>query len=246
MQSQKTWVLLLTALISAAAVVLAAIIGVDAKHDREALTASLDQRDAEIRQLRDQVARHEASPGDAQDEPNSTMHSTPPSREAQAPPLGGEVSKVASKGDVVVESRPAITKESDKPFETESYRLTVGEVKKSGNTVRVTMALEVIGESGVIFHAGKWYLLDENGERWNELNSDSPSARLESERALAAGMRAPFRDRIRLVPGTRVKDSIVFGATGSGEGVNFTLIGVEDEPQPRRDIILRGLVASGG
>jgi hypothetical protein len=104
------------------------------------------------------------------------------------------------------------------------------------------MLLEGIGEGGVHFDAGDWYLLDENGERWTL----SLPNRGEIERELEAGVRRPFRDGIRLVPGTKAKDSLVFSATGSGQGTSFTLIGAEVAPQSRREIILRGLTASGG
>jgi hypothetical protein len=232
------------AVIGAIALIWQANIIIDAKHDQERLEATIETLRAELASSASSGAEEPSSDRCKAEMAELRDHLS--RAEAELVSLRAQ-SPVNNNG----ERAPNVTDVhggslSYKPFETESYRLTVGDVKKSGNTVRVTMVLEVLGENGFTFHAGKWYLLDENGERWNELNSDSPSARLESERALAAGTRAPFRDRVRLVPGTRVKDSLVFSATGLGEGVNFTLIGVEVEPQRRREIILRSLVASGG
>jgi hypothetical protein len=128
-------------------------------------------------------------------------------------------------------------------FETESYRLAVEDMKKSGKTVRITMMLEALDESGLSFRAGKWFLLDDNGERWNELKHDDAWVRHQRSGRDGAMGAPPALMGVHLVSGTKVKDSLVFNATGSGQGARFTLVGVESEPQSEREIILRGLVA---
>jgi hypothetical protein len=131
-------------------------------------------------------------------------------------------------------------------FETESYRLTVEDMKKSGKTVRITMMLEAIDEGGLSFRAGEWYLLDESGERWNELKRDPASVRnLRSGREGGRAMGAPpALMGVHLVSGTKAKDNLTFNATGSGKGSRFTLVGLESQPQSEREIIFRGLTAN--
>jgi hypothetical protein len=51
----RTWVALLTSAIGAAAIITAAIIGVDAKHDREAASTAAAAKDAQIRHLEEQL-----------------------------------------------------------------------------------------------------------------------------------------------------------------------------------------------
>lgn len=51
----KTWVTLLAAVIGAAALIVAAIIGVDAKHDREAAATAAAAKDFQIRQFQEQL-----------------------------------------------------------------------------------------------------------------------------------------------------------------------------------------------
>ena len=200
--------------------------------DNDKLRAENSGLKVEIEHLKAQLRETQTSSNES-GSPSAVAEQ--PSQASPVSPAGGGPSPTDS--SVKLASWPS--------FETESYRLIVEDMKKAGTTVRVTMLLEVLGERGLDFHAGGWRLIDENGEQWSELSSDSPSSRLEMERAVAAGLRAPFRDKIHLVSGTRVKDSLVFSAMGSGQGIKFTLIGVESDPQPRREIVLRGLVAGG-
>lgn len=213
------------------------IIIVDAKHDRERLEATAaglraelaaarsstslpsserNRYEAEIARLQDQLRREES-------ELNEVRKKVPEKSGALAHPTG-------------VAGEPA----SRQTFETEAYRLTVEDVKKSGKTIRVSMVLEAIGEEGLTFRAGEWYLLAGNGERWTELKRDPALVR----QARRDGLQVPFSDGMHLVSGTKVKSSLVFEATGSGQGDSLTLIGVESYPRPRREIVLKGLAIS--
>jgi hypothetical protein len=154
-------------------------------------------------------------------------------------PLRVDTGINGSSGVTPATGRP-IDSASRQTFETESYRLTAEDLKKFGKTVRVTMVLEAIDEGGLTFRAGEWYLLDENGERWTQLRPDPALIRQQRRE----GLQPPLTS-VHLVSGTKVKDKLIFNAMGSGQGTNFTLIGLESSPQPRREIVLRGLIGNG-
>jgi hypothetical protein len=202
------------------------------------------------RRMEELEAKEQALPSAPISQPNESEESeTPPLANAASEPRVLEQSTVArdirtpsGTGGPAPSSIEPQASQSEPVFQTESYRLEVVEVKKSGTTVRVTMALEALYEGSFPFRAGGWYLLDEKGERWNEFKLDPALVRNQRRE----GLQAPFRDGIRLVPGTKVKDNLVFNAAGSGMGANFTLIAIESKPQADREIVLRGLVSKDG
>lgn len=127
-------------------------------------------------------------------------------------------------------------------FETESYRLLVESVTKAGSTVTIGLRLESVRGTTIHFVASGWYLLDENGQRWDTQES---AAEIRALRALRhdGGSSPNFVEvSVDLVPGTRVRGEIVFSATADESGRQFTLVGKELTRRPR-DVVIRGLRA---
>lgn len=63
----RTWVALLTSVVGAVGLIIAAIIGVDAKHDREAAAATITARDAQVKELQQRLNAVPAGAGDSAD-----------------------------------------------------------------------------------------------------------------------------------------------------------------------------------
>jgi TolB-like protein len=123
-------------------------------------------------------------------------------------------------------------------FETESYRVNIGSVRKSGSNIAVTLTFENVSEKKVLLAWGGFsfgtpsnegpYLLDENGEKWLLLANDE--ARIVWHSGFGP---------VDLPPGTRIKTKFVFG--GSGQGKLFTLVCTEGAPKSGREIVIHGL-----
>jgi hypothetical protein len=70
------------------------------------------------------------------------------------------------------------------------------------------------------------YLLDENGNRWNQQNPDS----------------AGFSwSGVQIDPGTKVKSTFTFVAKDDDAGTRFSFICPEGSPQQGRRIIIQGI-----
>src|SRR5215216_1403721 len=78
----------------------------------------------------------------------------------------GKQEGVTGKGATGQEKSRALPK-----LETESYRLIVESVRRVGETVTLQMQVEAVLGGSVEFNAGGWYLLDENGDRWDDRNA---------------------------------------------------------------------------
>ncbi len=117
-------------------------------------------------------------------------------------------------------------------LETESYRLIVESVRRVGETVTLQIRAEAVLEKSVEFNAGNWYLLDENGDRWDE-----PNAILRQRQG------ETFYNVVKLLPGTKVRGKLTFTAAAGSDGRRFTLAAQEFQPTYGREIIIRGLQA---
>jgi TolB-like protein len=116
-------------------------------------------------------------------------------------------------------------------FEVDSYRITAESLRKVGNTATLLLTLESHADKTLNFsmEAG-CYLLDENGERWNqERGADS------------AGFTGFYG--VELIPNTRIKSSFKLAAQGADTGLTFTFVCTEHSPQYPRKIVLRQISA---
>jgi TolB-like protein len=117
-------------------------------------------------------------------------------------------------------------------LETESYRLTVESVRRVGDTVILQIRAEAVLGRSVEFNAGGWYLLDENGDRWDDRDAHIRQRQGET-----------FYRSVELLSGTSVRGELTFAATAGSSGRRFTLAAREYKPNYGREIVIRGLQA---
>lgn len=149
-------------------------------------------------------------------------------------------------------SDPASPKRRNKmpTFETESYRIEVQEVKRSGKTILVTLAVENV--TGGVLHFSTlnspWYLSDEHGERLVTLAPDTarfhapPAA--ESDRVpLGAAPNRPVIDPrgVEIPSSAKLKSRFLFTGSEENVGERLTLIAEEKVPQAGRKIIIKDI-----
>lgn len=122
---------------------------------------------------------------------------------------------------------------SSPTFETESYRVTVGAVRRTGNSLTLTLTFESLSDDKVMLswdgYSGT-YILDENGERWNLEGRDS-----------AGVLWFPGYGPATLLPGTKIKTKFVFAPRGQSTGTRFTLAANEGQPKAGRQVLIRGI-----
>lgn len=97
-------------------------------------------------------------------------------------------------------------------FETEYFRLVVESTRKTtSNAVVLDAVFESVRTEMVnvyaIYNDKCFYLLDQNGERWNQAECDRGFPKIE------------------IPPGTRVKRTLMFKSGGSKTGNTFSLVG---------------------
>ena len=110
-------------------------------------------------------------------------------------------------------------------FATESYRLVADSLHRMGDNMELAIGLETIGDRVARFQIEDCYLLDEDGERWEQRR------RIDS---------AGFREEIDMIPGTRVRS--IFGLEGNSmDGARFTFVCEEVLPQRGRKIVVPGI-----
>jgi TolB-like protein len=117
-------------------------------------------------------------------------------------------------------------------LETESYRLVVDSVRRTGNTATLRLHLEAVSDRSVEFNAGGWYLLDENGDRWEDPNDHIRQRQGET-----------FYNPVKLLSGTKVRGELTLTAAAGSNGRRFTLVAREFLPNYGREMIIRGLQA---
>jgi len=121
-------------------------------------------------------------------------------------------------------------------FETSEYRLVAESTHRAGIETRVVLQLENRSGESFDFAVSEWYLVDESGNRWASYRR-------------AGGFYGPvaseqvFYQRNHVLPGTKLRGTLVFRGESSAGGSLFTLIGTESQPGPGREIVVRGLTA---
>lgn len=127
-------------------------------------------------------------------------------------------------------------------FETDSYRIEVQEVKRSGKTVVVTLVVENVSDKVLCFGTfnSPWFLFDENGER---LITRTPDTALfhtppgEDGRTTwdvsNKGVEIPTKAKLR--------SKFVFAGAIENTGKHFTLSAGEIWPQNGRKIVIKDL-----
>jgi hypothetical protein len=124
---------------------------------------------------------------------------------------------------------------SEPTYENTAYRLRVESARKAGATVTAFVALENIGKDPIKFAIRNTsYLIDENGDRWNQAGTDSAAL-------WAWGEGFNLAD---LIHGIKLRTKLLFkSASGSSQGQVFTLIAKEYRPQEGRVLSVAGIKA---
>jgi len=144
--------------------------------------------------------------------------------------ISGGIAQSANQRDISQPAPPAPQKSGTEPgsFQTADYRLSVSAFRKDGNRLRLLVTVDSLLSNTFRFsiRTNSCYLLDENGNRWDQESSDS-------EGFAWSGF--------EIEPGTRITSLFAFAAKGDDTGSVFTLICPEGSPQPGREIIARGI-----
>jgi hypothetical protein len=130
-------------------------------------------------------------------------------------------------GQARIPGQPAVASAT---LETGSYRLRVTSAKKDGNHLALSLTAESKSDQPIRFvvQTISCYLLDEDGNRWNQQDPDS----------------AGFSwSGVELEPGTKVKSNFVFVAKGASTGHEFSFHCPEGSPQQGRHIQINGFTA---
>jgi hypothetical protein len=113
-------------------------------------------------------------------------------------------------------------------FVTGSYRLSASALKKDGNHITLSLTAQSLSDKplrfGVLTVA--CYLLDDNGNRWNQDGADS------------AGFSWSGVD---IDPGMKIKSNFTFVTRDSDSGTQYSLSCPETNPQQGRRITIRGI-----
>lgn len=109
-------------------------------------------------------------------------------------------------------------------LETESYRITVESVKKSGNNLTVVMIFENLTSKILTLQMSRIssYLLADTGEKWTIPQADTAS--------IFGWMSAP----VELAPQAKRRTTVRFETKDTEEGTVFTLVLEEFHPQGNR------------
>lgn len=120
-------------------------------------------------------------------------------------------------------------------YENDAYRLVFEAVRKAGDTVSATVVLENIGNAPIKFALrSNSYLIDENGDRWDQAGADSAALWAWGESFMLAD----------LIPGIKRRTQVKYkAATPSSQGTVFTLVAKEYRPQEGRMLSLPGIRA---
>jgi hypothetical protein len=113
-------------------------------------------------------------------------------------------------------------------FVTASYLLSTNAVRKDGSHITLSLTAESLSDKPIRFVvlSISCYLLDENGNRWNQESPDS----------------AGFAwSGVEIDPGMKVKSSFSFVAKDTDNGTQYSLICPEASPQQGRRITIRGI-----
>jgi hypothetical protein len=113
-------------------------------------------------------------------------------------------------------------------FATASYRLSTSAIQKDGDHITLSLTAESLSDKPMRFVVLtiSCYLLDENGNRWNQ---DSPDS-------------AGFAwSGVEIDPGVKVKSNFSFVTKDAATGTQYSLMCPESSPQQGRRITIRGL-----
>jgi hypothetical protein len=113
-------------------------------------------------------------------------------------------------------------------FVTGSYRLNVGKFRKDGTHITLPLTLQSLSDKPFRFVVLtiSCYLLDENGNRWNQENPDS----------------AGFTwSGVEIDPGMKIKSNFSFVAKDTATGIDYSLVCPESSPQQGRKITIQGI-----
>jgi len=142
-----------------------------------------------------------------------------------------------------VENASTITDSASPPtFVTESYRVVVSDVERTGGNIIVTLIFEnlldknitiawgsgEVGNDDRLWHGEDPYLIDENADRYYLRSRDDGKV----TNCLWCGS-------AELLPGTKLKTHFIFKDTGNGK--TFTFASKEFEPKSDRAIVIKGL-----
>jgi len=126
-------------------------------------------------------------------------------------------------------------------YENGTYRLVIESARRTdANLTLVLTAENLTDKSYKLALRASAYLIDENGERWNQADSDS------------AGYWAWGRefDLVDLIPKIKRRSRLLFRPAGApaaaAQGQLFTLVGQEYRPQEKRDLTINGIRIPAG
>jgi len=120
-------------------------------------------------------------------------------------------------------------------YENNAYRVTFEGVRKTGDTVAATVVMENITKEPIKFALrNNSYLIDENGDRWDQVGPDSAAL-------WAWGDSFKLPD---LIPGIKRRTRLQYKAAASNsKGMTFTLVAKEYRPQEGRTLSVSGIKA---
>ncbi len=121
-------------------------------------------------------------------------------------------------------------------FENGTYRLVIESARRADASLTLVLTAENLTDKAYKFALrASAYLIDENGERWNQADSDSAGY-------WAWGREFDLND---LIPKTKRRTRLLFRPAGApaaaAQGQLFTLIGQEYRPQENRPLTISGI-----
>lgn len=114
---------------------------------------------------------------------------------------------------------------SSSMLETESYRMNIDSINKSGNMLKIDLTFENLTSNilplSLTTNPDGTYLLDDIGEKWTQQQEDTAGIFVEGV-------------GIQLAPGAKRRTTVTFVTNESGGGNTFSLVFWEGQPQRGR------------
>jgi hypothetical protein len=117
-------------------------------------------------------------------------------------------------------------------FEGELYRISAVSLRKTGRNASLLVEVEGLDDNVIKVRICGWYLLDENGERWDQVGEDS------------AGLCDGAGGGVDVKLGVKLRSKLEFKPREPSPGKDFTVMGSQLEPwPPGKQIVIAGVVA---
>jgi hypothetical protein len=145
---------------------------------------------------------------------------------------GREPGKNEKPPQVTTNSEAQAERANPPAFESDSYRITAESLRKVDRTAVLVLEVEGLEGKAVNVRICHWYLLDENGERWDEEGDDT------------AGLCDGAGGGVDVRRGIKIKTKLVFKSKEPSSGSQFTIVGSQlpDPSQPGKQVVITGVI----